>query len=135
MRFLEPTPRALIYYRKDLSPCWQWHETQCKSLARRFGYTVDRTIWFTARDDTRMFRLLNEALGHRCEVIVVPDLEHLDQEATVLLTNGLQIIALRGHTTGAPETYTHRTPGSYDALTARPHPRHHPGGPISADGE
>ncbi|WP_067675749.1 hypothetical protein [Nocardia miyunensis] len=129
MRFIEPPPKALIYYRKDLSPCWQWHETQCKSLARRFGYTVDRTIWFTARDDARMYRLLHETLGHNCEAIFVPDLEHLDLEATFLLTNGLQIIALCGHSSGAPETYTHRTPGSYEALRAHRR-RHIPGRPI-----
>ncbi len=71
--------RLLIYDRKDLSPCWQWNETQCKSLARRYGYRGPHHL-VTARDDTRMYRLLHECRCHECEAIFVPDLDHLGEK-------------------------------------------------------
>lgn|GEM_PF-5741054 len=127
VRLTDLIPRAVVYLRKDLSPCWQWHETQCKSLARRYGYTVDRTIWFTGRDRARMSRLLHECQRHRCEAVFVPSLDHLDPDATLLLSNGLQITTVEGYLSDDPESYDRRTAGVYEILRARPRPRRGPG--------
>lgn len=79
---------ALGYLRADLSGIRQpWDEIRMRHLAPRLGYTLSKTVVFTAATDNRIERLLAQIDRHGARAVFVPDPEHLE--------GGLEVIRAR----------------------------------------
>ncbi|WP_051047415.1 hypothetical protein [Nocardia asiatica] len=71
-------PRAVGYVRRDISGASQaWHETQIRSLARRLGYDLTKTVVFNASTSAAVQRLINVVQELRIEAVLTPGLQHL----------------------------------------------------------
>ncbi|WP_433655647.1 hypothetical protein ACQPW1_32505 [Nocardia sp. CA-128927] len=70
-------PTAIGYLRRDVSGVSQpWHETQIRSLAKRLGYELAKTVVFGPDTDEPVERLLNVVRAVEAEAVVVPSAEH-----------------------------------------------------------
>lgn len=72
-------PDALGYLRKDISGVrQQWDEQQIRSLAKRYGYNLRKTITFGPDTDRPEFRLCNVVAGLEVDAVLVPSAAHFD---------------------------------------------------------
>ncbi|WP_433655308.1 hypothetical protein ACQPW1_31005 [Nocardia sp. CA-128927] len=72
-------PTALGYLRRDISgPQQAWDETQIRSLAKRLGYDLVKTILFDADTDNRIDQLETAVQINKAEAVITPTLDHLD---------------------------------------------------------
>ncbi|MBF6169911.1 hypothetical protein [Nocardia blacklockiae] len=70
---------ALGYLRTDISrQRQQWDEAQIRSLARRLGYNLCKTIAFSHRTDDPLGQLARAVAGLRAEAVLVPSADHFD---------------------------------------------------------
>jgi len=70
---------ALGYLRADLSGIRQpWDEIRMRHLAPRLGYTLSKTIVFTAATDNRIERLLEQIERQGARAVFVPHPGHLE---------------------------------------------------------
>jgi hypothetical protein len=76
---------AIGYIYQDVSGSkQQWDEKQIRSLARRWGYNLMKTVVFNARTEGPAVRLRTvvERLG--VEAVFVPNMEHLQHDEGAL---------------------------------------------------
>lgn len=72
-------PTAIGYLRSDISRSRQpWDEIQIRSLARRLGYVLAKTVVFSERTDDPMQRVIDVVRTIDAEAVVIPGLEHVD---------------------------------------------------------
>ncbi|ONM50577.1 hypothetical protein [Nocardia donostiensis] len=77
---MDKTP-AISYLRTDLCGVRQrWDEIRMRSLAKRLGYNLRKTITFSALSDDRISRLLDQIEREQAEAVFVPHLDHLEGE-------------------------------------------------------
>lgn len=74
-------PAALGYLRRDVSGGAQaWHETQMRSLAKRLGYNLTKTVVFGAAtgDPIGRLRMAVQYGDVEIEAVFVPDKLHFE---------------------------------------------------------
>ncbi|WP_406277473.1 hypothetical protein OH799_08300 [Nocardia sp. NBC_00881] len=72
-------PSALGYLRKDVSGVSQdWDEAQMRSLAKRLGYELTKTLTFGATTDEPVGRLIDVARHCDVDAVISPSLHHFD---------------------------------------------------------
>jgi hypothetical protein len=70
-------PTAIGYLRSDVSgPRQSWDEIQIRSLARRLGYNLTKTVVFSHRTDDPVARLINLARRTRADAVITPAAAH-----------------------------------------------------------
>ncbi|WP_028478563.1 hypothetical protein [Nocardia sp. CNY236] len=98
-------PAAIGYLRCDVSGFrQQWHETQIRNLARRYGYRLLKTVTFTNRTDDRVQRLIAVVLATDAEAVFVPGLDHFGD------TVPARLVAVADLNTVTPEQTWSRRP-------------------------
>lgn len=71
---------ALGYLRKDVSRQQQrWDEAQIRSLARRLGYNLQKTVVASNRTDDPIGVLMNVVAQVDAEAVIVPTVAHFDE--------------------------------------------------------
>ncbi|MEU7144660.1 hypothetical protein ABZ942_34800 [Nocardia sp. NPDC046473] len=94
-------PTALGYLRRDISgPQQTWDETQIRSLAKRLGYDLTKTIIFDADTEYRLEQLETAVQLNQAEAVITPTLEHLEGTADPLV-KACDIITVRPENTYA----------------------------------
>ncbi|MEV6558678.1 hypothetical protein AB0M22_23405 [Nocardia sp. NPDC051756] len=94
-------PTALGYVRRDISgPQQAWDETQIRSLAKRLGYDLVKTIIFDADSEYRLDQLETAVKINNAEAVITPTLDHLDGAADPLV-KFCDVITLRPENTYA----------------------------------
>lgn len=96
-------PIAIGFLRTDLSGARQaWDETQIRSMAKRHGYDLAKTIALPESADT--IGLLHDTVKrHKAEAVYVPSLEHLGGEVPRRLSTALvEVTAIDTGRTIAP---------------------------------
>ncbi|MBF6085305.1 hypothetical protein IU485_28450 [Nocardia cyriacigeorgica] len=69
---------ALGYIRTDISGVRQrWEETQMRSLAKRLGYNLTKTVALSKATDDPVGLLLGQIARSKAEAVFVPALAHL----------------------------------------------------------
>ncbi|MBF6079055.1 hypothetical protein [Nocardia beijingensis] len=72
-------PRAIGFLRTDIAGSHQkWLETTMRSLAKRLGYDLCKTIALSAKTDDPVGLLLDQIERTRAEAVIVPGRVHLD---------------------------------------------------------
>ncbi|MEU7768402.1 hypothetical protein AB0B25_25280 [Nocardia sp. NPDC049190] len=72
-------PPALGYLRKDVSGVSQaWDEAQIRSLAKRLGYELAKTVTFGAGTDGPVGRLVDVVRDLDVDAVISPGLRHFD---------------------------------------------------------
>lgn len=72
-------PPALGYLRKDVSGVSQaWDEAQLRSLAKRLGYELSKTVTFGAGTDEPVDRLIDAVRAGAVDAVISPGLHHFD---------------------------------------------------------
>ncbi len=72
-------PRAIGYLRTDIAgPHQKWLETMMRSLAKRLGYDLCKTIALSVRTDDPIGLLLDQVERTQAEAVFVPGRAHLD---------------------------------------------------------
>ncbi|MEU3014964.1 hypothetical protein [Nocardia asteroides] len=108
-------PVALGYLRSDLSGAAQnWDEIRIRSLAKRYGYDLAKTIVFTARTADPLTALITIIRRVGAEAVFVPQRRHLGAEIPLILVGTCDVITVDNENTYA-RTY----------LTARSLPFYH----------
>lgn len=70
-------PTAIGYLRSDVSRARQpWDEERIRSLAKRFGYALAKTVVFGPHTDDPVRRVLNVVRAVDAEAVFVPGLDH-----------------------------------------------------------
>ncbi|WP_405165203.1 hypothetical protein OG203_08880 [Nocardia sp. NBC_01499] len=94
-------PTAIGYLRRDVSGISQpWHETQIRSLAKRLGYELAKTVVFGPDIDDPVDRLLKVVRTVEAEA-VVPSAEHFGSEVPDRVVRACDVITLSPHYTYA----------------------------------
>ena len=71
-------PIAIGYLRSDLSGAAQnWDEIRIRSLAKRYGYDLAKTIVFTARTADPLTGLITIVQRINAEAVFIPHRRHL----------------------------------------------------------
>ncbi|MFE3081716.1 hypothetical protein [Nocardia tengchongensis] len=72
-------PTALGYRRSDISgDHWRWEEQRMRSLAKRLGYTLLKTVVFSDKTDRPVERLGNVARNLKVDAVIVPGPQHFE---------------------------------------------------------
>ncbi|MGW0248820.1 hypothetical protein ACWDYH_19515 [Nocardia goodfellowii] len=89
-------PTALGYLRHDISGISQaWDEIQIRSLAKRLGYDLAKTVAFGARTDRPVARLIEAAETADMDAVLVPSAAHFeDAEIPVELVRVCDVITV-----------------------------------------
>lgn len=96
------TPTAIGYLRSDVSGTRQpWDEMRNRSLAKRLGYTVAKTVVFSEHVEDPVQRLINVVRRMRAEAVVVPNLEHFGGTVPDELVRVVDVITVDPHDTYA----------------------------------
>ncbi|MFC9963971.1 hypothetical protein ACFVH4_06965 [Nocardia ignorata] len=97
-------PAALGYLRRDISGERQrWHETQMRSLAKRLGYNLRKTVVFGPSTDDPEYRLRVVAANLGVVAVFVPGVDHFGGQNVPA-----QLVAVASVITVEPEqTYAH----------------------------
>ncbi|MFD8101948.1 hypothetical protein ACFV24_20615 [Nocardia fluminea] len=71
------TNDAIGYVRKDVSGCrQQWDETELRTLAKKLGFNLRKTVAFSARTDDPVNRLCITVGRLGVDAVIVPSAEH-----------------------------------------------------------
>lgn len=74
---MRPRPTAIGYLRRDVSGISQaWDEIQIRSIAKRFGYELAKTVVFGPDTDEPVDRLLNVVRNVCADAVIVPSAAH-----------------------------------------------------------
>ncbi|CAM4262066.1 hypothetical protein NONI108955_17530 [Nocardia ninae] len=88
-------PIAIGYLRRDVSGISQpWHETQIRSLAKRLGYELAKTVVFGRDTEAPVDRLLEVVRSAGAEAIVVPGSEHFGGKVPERLVRVCDVITV-----------------------------------------
>lgn len=101
-------PIAVGFLRTDLSGTRQaWDETQLRSMAKRHGYDLAKTVAVSGRSGDPVAQLHDTVLGVRAEAVYVPSLDHLGGDVPPVLTKALvEVTAVDTGDTYAPRVAT-----------------------------
>jgi hypothetical protein len=93
--------------RKDISGISQtWDETQIRSVAKRLGYELTKTVVFGPETDSPLSRLLNVVRRVDVDAVIVPGVQHFGGEVPADLVSAVDVVTVR------PEnTYARWAPG------------------------
>lgn len=70
---------AIGYLRQDTSGIrQQWDETQMRSLAKRLGYNLRKTVVFGERTDDPVHRLITVVRNLGVDAVIVPSPDHFE---------------------------------------------------------
>ncbi|WP_040805531.1 hypothetical protein [Nocardia concava] len=95
-------PTAIDYLRSDVSGArQQWDEMQTRSLAKRLGYTVAKTVVFSQHVEEPIQRLVNVVRRVQADAVVVPNLAHLGGTVPTALVQVVDVITVEPHDTYA----------------------------------
>ncbi|WP_405493090.1 hypothetical protein [Nocardia sp. NBC_00511] len=95
-------PTAIGYLRSDVSGIRQtWDEAQIRSMARRLGYSLTKTVVFSERVATPVDRLINVVLRTDVDAVLTPSLEHLGSTPPAPLIQVVDLITVDPHATYA----------------------------------
>ncbi|MFG2446466.1 hypothetical protein ACGFQG_26685 [Nocardia fluminea] len=95
-------PIAIGYLRSDISGTAQsWDEIRIRSLAKRYGYDLAKTIVFTPRTPDPITRLITAAHRTAAETVFTPHLAHLGTEVPNVLIRTCDVITVDDETTYA----------------------------------
>ncbi|MEV6219609.1 hypothetical protein [Nocardia sp. NPDC051833] len=95
-------PIALGYLRSDLSGAAQnWDEIRIRSLAKRYGYNLAKTIVFTDRTADPLTTLIAIVRRIGAEAIFVPHRRHLGAELPPVLVGTCDVITVDDESTYA----------------------------------
>ncbi|MFE3542316.1 hypothetical protein ACFXK0_05020 [Nocardia sp. NPDC059177] len=95
-------PIALGYLRSDLSGAAQdWDEIRIRSLAKRYGYDLAKTIVFTARTVDPLTGLIAIVRRISAEAVFVPHRQHLGAEMPPTLVGICDVITVDDESTYA----------------------------------
>ncbi|MFJ9743541.1 hypothetical protein [Streptomyces sp. NPDC101166] len=95
-------PTAIGYLRGDVSGMrQQWDEVQNRSLAKRLGYTLTRTVVFSERTDDPIQRLINVVRRTAAEAVFVPGLDHFGGVVPDELVRAADVITVEPEATYA----------------------------------
>ncbi|QUN16347.1 hypothetical protein [Nocardia seriolae] len=95
-------PTAIVYLRSDVSGArQQWDEMQARSLGKRLGYTVAKTVVFGEHVEQPIQRLANVVRRMQADAVVVPSLEHLGGTVPDGLLRVVDVITVEPHDTYA----------------------------------
>ncbi|MET8874207.1 hypothetical protein [Nocardia sp. NPDC004604] len=96
-------PAAIGYLRTDISGISQtWDEIQIRSLAKRYGYDLAKTVAFSAQTDHPLSRLLNVVRRLDVDAVITPNLEHLGGAVPPDLVRVCEINTISPKATYAP---------------------------------
>ncbi|WP_405132940.1 hypothetical protein [Nocardia sp. NBC_01388] len=106
-------PIAIGYLRTDISgPQQQWDETRMRHLAARLGYTLLKTVAFSARTDHPVDRLANVVANLKVDAVIVPGPQHFETRQIPA-----QIVQIADVITVEPQsTYARRATGELPEL-------------------
>ncbi|MEU0538544.1 hypothetical protein [Nocardia sp. NPDC005978] len=94
------TPAAIGYLRTDESGARQdWDEIQIRSLARRLGYTLAKTIALGPYTDTHIQCVIAAVCDRDADAVIVPSLDHFDSRIPDLILAVADIITVDPHRT------------------------------------
>ncbi|MCU1639905.1 MAG: hypothetical protein JWN03_180 [Nocardia sp.] len=98
-------PSAIGYLRSDVSGARQvWDENQIRSLAKKFGYDLRKTIVFNATTDRPAHRLRVVVSRLGVDAVFVPSLAHFDGNEVPV-----EVVAVAAVITVSPQnTHTRR---------------------------
>ncbi|MGW4120763.1 hypothetical protein [Nocardia sp. NPDC004711] len=89
-------PTALGYLRKDVSGIRQaWDETEIRSLAKRLGYDLAKTVTFDERTERPLVRLCTVVARLDAEVIITPGAEHFGGEVPADLVGVVDVVTVK----------------------------------------
>ncbi|MFE3989454.1 hypothetical protein ACFXPR_33675 [Nocardia tengchongensis] len=95
-------PTAIGYLRSDVSRARQpWDEAQNRSLAKRLGYTLTRTVVFSESTDNPIQRLINVVRRTAAEAVFVPNLDHFGGTVPAELVEVVDVITVEPEVTHA----------------------------------
>ncbi len=78
----ETKPVAIGYLRRDIVGVAQgWNETQIRSVARRLGYNLAKTVVFSAKTTNPIPELIAVARRGKADAVIVPSATHFDGDA------------------------------------------------------
>ncbi|MFI6225035.1 hypothetical protein ACIBEH_31120 [Nocardia salmonicida] len=104
-------PIAIGYLRSDISGAAQnWNEIRIRSLAKRYGYDLAKTIVFTPRTPDPITRLITTAHRTAAEAIFTPHLAHLGAELPSILIRTCDVITVDDETTYSRAYFAFRSP-------------------------
>lgn len=95
-------PTAIGYLRSDVSGARQpWDEVQNRSVAKRLGYAMVKTVVFSEHIEDPIQRLINVVGRTHAEAVVVPSLEHFGGSVPDELVRVVDVITVDPHDTYA----------------------------------
>ncbi|MEV6320637.1 hypothetical protein AB0M45_05480 [Nocardia sp. NPDC051787] len=109
-------PTAIGYLRRDVSGVSQTSdEIQIRSIAKRLGYELAKTVVFGPETDSPLSRLLNVVRRVDARAVIVPGVQHLGWEVPPELVKVVDVI-----TVNPQNTYTRLAPGFSDGRMFSP---------------
>lgn len=97
-------PTAIAYLRADVSGARQaWDEIHNRSLAKRLGYNLARTVVFSEHTDDPIARLINVVGNLGAQAVIVPRLDHFGGQVPDALVEVADVITVDPH-----DTYSRR---------------------------
>lgn len=94
-------PTAIAYLRSDISTAQNWDEIQMRSLAKRYGYDLAKTIVFSLRTPDPITQLIAAVRRSGSEAVFTPHLGHLGAEMPIVLVRTCDVITMDNETTYA----------------------------------
>ncbi|WP_433684230.1 hypothetical protein [Nocardia sp. CA-119907] len=92
---MKPFRTAIGYLRSDVSGTRQaWDEIQIRSLARRLGYTLAKTVTCNGRMDDPIARLINTVRTTAADAVITPDVTHLGGTIPAALDRAAAVITI-----------------------------------------
>ncbi|WP_225731907.1 MULTISPECIES: hypothetical protein [unclassified Nocardia] len=106
-------PMAIGYLRRDISGVSQtWDETRIRSLARRLGYELSKTVVFGRETEQPEQKLLEVVAKNGAEAVIIPDTTHFDGTIPEALVRACDVITVSPEYTYARWAIPPRTDGS-----------------------
>ncbi|WP_280471671.1 hypothetical protein [Nocardia cyriacigeorgica] len=88
-------PTALGYLRRDISGARQsWDEIRLRSLAKRYGYNLRKTIVFGPSVAEPLERLVAVASGLAVDAVFVPSVDHFGGDVPAALVRITDVITV-----------------------------------------
>ncbi|RJO78408.1 hypothetical protein D5S18_05805 [Nocardia panacis] len=93
-------PTAIGYLRRDVSGISQvWDETLIRSLAKRLGYDLAKTIAFGPETDDPIGRLVGSVHKVAAAAVIAPGPAHFEGEIPAALIRACDVVTVAPETT------------------------------------
>ncbi|WP_194829019.1 hypothetical protein [Nocardia sp. XZ_19_231] len=104
-------PIAIGYLRSDISGTAQdWDEIRIRSLARRYGYDLAKTIVFTPRTSDPITQLITIAHRTDAEAVFTPRMGHLGIDLPIALIRTCDVVTVDDENIYARAYFTRQSP-------------------------